>query len=674
MQPPISRFVSMREWNYSLRSTGLIVNPGENHGSFRINYSFIHHYVGHECWPAASEVCFRIGAPAYQTDVRPDQGVARPYLSGAASVNCCRCDDSGYSSGTGFSGSADNCNWWHHSQCGQCLILQPLDSKPARIKGGGLKFSDTLLALIVFLVFSFALMPEVSRAQPSTVEVDAREVSWHVVRRLALAAGQFPPLYQPVSEKELASIWPGRYSENTSGLSWSTCECKDNPATFRLQGRVLLGYQELGDVLVGESGLGWAAGYNASFEPRFDVSSGRWWAAVSARLQGRLASGGQQLQPSDEWAWPGWRQPTGNYQVGRARTRGDDWILNMPRLVAGCRLDGWNLTAGWMPAQTGLGMTGALVLDRNGPNFPSLVLRRNRAFSWNGFMKPVAPDNFLLRVGKLSNRNVVYVDEWGIQRKNEGPWFFQWLVGWNVTSWFRTSFTHTVMATAREGTLWPDLLQINFPLIGTTWREADSGPITDRLFSMQFEFRWNKAPWPLLPSESGRLYWDYSGTDFLPSGPGGVIPQLSIPASVAGVELVSSSWDLTLEYFGTYHPEALWYSNGGYVEGYTQNEWLLGHSMGGGARGGVFQVRVRPGGQVFEYGLKLGYTNWQHQWAIPGEAERRTVAVSVGRNAETTIESLQWTAVVEWAKEDKYLHSAAAMDHHWLRASIRLGY
>ncbi len=289
-------------------------------------------------------------------------------------------------------------------------------------------------------------------------------------------------------------------------------------------------------------------------------------------------------------------------------------------------------------------------------------------------MKPLAPHNLLFRVGKLTNRDVHYVNEWGHQMKRAQPWFFQWLVGWDVFSWFRTTFTHTTMATAREGTLWPDLLQISFPLIGTTWREADSGPITDRIFSAQFEFRWRHAPWPLLPNKAGRLYWEYAGTDFLPSGPGGVVPQLSIPASVAGVEFVNPAWDLTLEYFGLYHPGALWYSNGGYPEGYTQDEWLLGHSAGGGARGGIAQVRIRPAQISWEFGLKLVYSNWQHEIYLPGEGERRSVALLVGRDPVDQGDSLQWDGVVEWVREDFQSRSVSPTRTDWLRASLKIGY
>ncbi|MCP4291888.1 MAG: capsule assembly Wzi family protein [bacterium] len=530
---------------------------------------------------------------------------------------------------------------------------------------------------IVFTLGAF-LAPGVLWALPSdtalNTEVDARTVPWHVVRSLALQAGKFPPLYQPISEQELAEIWPERYMNDRRGLSWQTLSCKENPVIFRVRGRTQLGYLELGDVTIGESGLGWAAGYNASFEPSFDVNSGRWYFAATARLQGRWAAGGKHFQPGEVWTYPGWHPSSSNFQVGLARTRTDRWLFDFPQFIAGCKLGDWNLTAGWMPSKTGAGVSGALDLDYNSPSFPSLVIRRNRPFQWGGFMKPLAPSNFLLRTGILSKRQVLFKDEWGIQKKNDNPWFFQWLVAWDVTSWFRTTVTHSTMASAREGTLWPDLLQINFPIIGTTWREADSGPVTDRIFSAQFEFRWQNAPWPVIPARSGRLYWQYAGTDFLPSGPAGVVPELSLPASVAGVEFFSPGWDLTFEYFGSYHPEALWYSNGGYPEGYTENEWILGHFMGGGAKGGLALVRVRPNQWDLEFGVKATYTNWQHEKYLPGEANRLIVELTCGADPQTRTQSSVWTGSLQWVHEEYFGDYAEEQKIDWIKAGLKLEY
>ena len=95
------------------------------------------------------------------------------------------------------------------------------------------------------------------------------------------------------------------------------------------------------------------------------------------------------------------------------------------------------------------------------------------------------------------------MDERGQRRRQANPWFFQWLLGWEVTRWFRVSTEQTVVAAA-DGDLWLDLPQINFPVVGTTWSELERGPVTDRIFNLQMEFRWRNAPWRILPRDAGR--------------------------------------------------------------------------------------------------------------------------------------------------------------------------
>ena len=337
-----------------------------------------------------------------------------------------------------------------------------------------------------------------------------------------------------------------------------------------------------------------------------------------------------------------------------------------------------SLSAGWAPRRTGPGLTGALVLDYSGASFPALTARRTRPFRWPGRLDFLAPDNLLLRAGQVSRRNIRYQDPWGYRTREGRPWFFQWLLGWEVTSWFRTTFTHTVMAAAREGTLWPDLLQINFPLIGTTWREAESGPITDRLFAVQLEFRWRHAPWPLLPSTAGRIFWDYAGTDFLPSGPGGLIPEISIPASVAGCELVSPRWDLGFEYAETVHEKALWYSNGGYEEGYSHRSWLLGHPLGGAGESFTGLVRYRPAAWPLEAELKGRHAVWEHPLYIQGTGKRESVALAVGKRPESADgpapgSPLLWQLTAEYVNEEAVPLVSMAQTRHWWRVYLKLG-
>ena len=49
------------------------------------------------------------------------------------------------------------------------------------------------------------------------VETDSRTVPWPTVRRLALEAGLFPPVYQPVTEDELADLLDSALDEAMSG-------------------------------------------------------------------------------------------------------------------------------------------------------------------------------------------------------------------------------------------------------------------------------------------------------------------------------------------------------------------------------------------------------------------------------------------------------------------------
>ena len=539
------------------------------------------------------------------------------------------------------------------------------------------------------------------------------------MRRLALTAGFFEPAYQPVSEAELAELlerslarlsredagpapdvqqlaelrwWLTRYRDGGGALCWSSCPCKEPQAHLRAGGRVLAGYSELGDILTGEAGLGWAPGLSAALEPQLDLRVGRWWASVTVRAQGRLREGGQTFShPGGELhdlTWPGWPVPTGRAQVRRARLRGDAWIIDAPQLVAGVRLGSWGLSAGWAPRRTGPGLTGALALDRSGQSFPAVTLRRTRPVVWSGIWRYLGPSALLVRTGVLSAQNTRF-------RQGDGsfwesyahPWFFQWLIGWQPVSWARVTFSHTAMATAIDGTLWPDLLQINFPKLGTTWKEKREGPVTDRIFSAQMEFRWRRAPWPVLPAAAGRAWWDYAGTDFMPSGPGGLIPEITIPASVAGVELVDARWDLAVEYAELEHNAALWYTNGGYSDGYSHEGWVLGHELGGSGEAWTAVVRLRPRGWPVELACQAATATWGMPHQTPGQGERQSLGLTV-----SNLPGLQRAAVpgctpVRWSFTAEVLRERAAPvsddpaqpaprggKKDWWRAYVKLAY
>ncbi len=533
-------------------------------------------------------------------------------------------------------------------------------------------------------------MPGVSSAQFESVETDARTVPWSGLTRLALEGGFFPPAYRPVSAAEIADLLAAvqdqaltgrapaltddpeyarllwlldRYRRGGGGAAFHGCPCKVHPPHLRLSARVVGGYSELGDPIPEEGGLGFVAGHNIFIEPAAEFAAGAFWAAFAYRLGGRWARGGTDFSApggdTDPLTWPGWARATGRQDVRDVRLAGGAWTGQLTRALVGLQLGRWALSAGWDQRRTGPGLTGDLNLDYRGRPFPAVTARRTQSFQWDGIFTHLAPDQTLLRAGLLSERTVTYQDSLGNYAKEANPWFFQWLVGWNVTSWFRTHFTHTVMATAREGTLWPDLFEINFPRAGTTWREMESGPITDRVFAVQFEFRWRDAPWPLLPSSAGRLFWDYGGTDFLPSGPNGVVPQISVPASIVGFELVSPRWDLGFEYVELRHDEVLWYTNGGYEEGYSHEQTLLGHPLGGSGEAITGLVRVRPSSRDFQVRLQGRLARWGMAGYTPGTGERHSVALTLGRSprggpadpTEKPAAPLLWEITAEWNRE-----------------------
>lgn len=558
-------------------------------------------------------------------------------------------------------------------------------------------------------------MPGASFAQLEAVESDARTVPWETLRRLALEGGVFMPTTHPVSEGELADLltrvrdaamendaeafrdsrefarlefWLGRYAYGGGGVSLDGCECKTNPFQLRLTGRSVAGFTDLGDVMAHEAGLAWAPGWNATVEPILDFGAGPWWLAVSARFTGGIGSSGVIFDdPDDPLTWPGWNMATGKDRVRRARQSSGAWTADLPRVMGGVRWGSWALNTGWTPRNTGPGVTGALALDDNGVSLPAFTVRRARPFVWgDGFWSYISPSSLQLTAGPMSSRTIRYNENDQVVSKEATPWYFQWLIGWQV-EFLRGTLTHSAMAAPRDGSLWGDLWQINFPSKDTTWDEVDDGPVTDRILAIQLEARWRKAPWPLLPSAAGRVYWDYGGTDTLPSGPDGYVPQISVPASVIGVEMFGPVWDLGFEYAELTHPDVLWYSNSGFPEtGYSHEDWVLGHGLGGSGERFGGQVNWRHGAGGLQTGLDVSRSEWGTAGQTPGSGRRWTAAVTLGNDPmsdfqvkERPASSLVWEAVIEWNREgaDREVFAAdpvqaAAPERDWWRLYARL--
>lgn len=502
----------------------------------------------------------------------------------------------------------------------------------------------------------------------AAVELDARSEDWSALRRRALLSGRFLPPYRPLSEDEIAEFLALEADQRSEGVGpaglWrhDGCPCADQPLHLLLGGRLLLHELGPGDQVEREAGLR-GQGLVLAVEPDLQLACGRLWAAVTARLAGPLSS--RRRQVPDAVAYPGWPLSTGRPAAGTARRTRADWRLDLPRAAAGVRFGRWAATAGLFPASVGPGLDGdGLTLTSHAESLPQVVVRRLAPLQWMGVLKRLAPQHALVRAGWVSAQTLRYRTEWGEEQHRTTPVFSQWLLTWNHTPWWRTTVTHAALAAPRRrGTLWADLLQINLPLLDATWSEMDYGPLTDRLFSLTMEWRFRRAPWPVLPRAAGRLWWEYGGEDYRAHADLPLVPQIAAPASLAGVELVDARWDLGLQYLQTRHPVVLWYSNSSFTRGYSHHDIGLGHPLGGAVAAWTAVLRVRPnsaGKDGGEFELRGRTARWQDGTHLPASARREDLSLSWrllggGRTA--------WSLTAGWARE-----TVAGSAADWLTA------
>ncbi|MEZ4387372.1 MAG: hypothetical protein R3D98_07285 [Candidatus Krumholzibacteriia bacterium] len=515
------------------------------------------------------------------------------------------------------------------------------------------------------------------------VEVDPRLVPRAMVRRLALLGGEFPPPYEPTTGAELVGTvrraWrrggPGlllpaqrrelawllaRFGRQRRPVSWSSCECREPQVHASLGGRVALWELGGGDVVAGEAGLV-GRGLLATLEPDLSLWLGRFWLAVTPRLEVPLDRSGRGLAPA--FGYAGWPEPTGRPGLGRARGPAVARVA-VPRAVAGAQLGGWALAAGVFPAAVGVGLDGeGLTLDHQADSVPQVLLRRTRPLAWSGWLSWFDPEHVLVRVGSTSPQTISYATPRGRQSRRARPLLTQWLLTWDHTPWWRTTVVGTALSAAREGhSLWPDLLQVNLPLLDATWSEVDYGPVTDRLVSLIMEARWREAPWPWLPSAAGRVWWEYGGEDFRPHEVLPFLPEISAPASLVGCELLDSRWDLGVEYLDTRHPRVLWYGNNGFDAGYSHAGELLGHELGGAAAAWTALVRWRTAAGADEWELRGRTAGWDGA-RLPATARRREVSLRWRHLALTG----SWSLGVAWLEE----RVDRLTDHWWQARAAR---
>ena len=157
-----------------------------------------------------------------------------------------------------------------------------------------------------------------------------------------------------------------------------------------------------------------------------------------------------------------------------------------------------------------------------------------------------------------------------------------------------------------------------------------------------------------------------------------------------GIELVGPVWDLGVEYADLFHPGVLWYSNGGFPEGYSQDGWLLGHTLGGSGKASTAMVQVRPNGRGVETGLRIRYATWGMESVTPGTGKMSTAALSLKKIPSSPLENasantrlpspLLWELTVEWNREEavpgafvEAPSSDSSEEKDWWRIYFRVG-
>lgn len=386
---------------------------------------------------------------------------------------------------------------------------------------------------------------------------------------------------------------------------------------------------------------------------------GRWWAAITSRLEVPIDQAGRTVDPALLYA--GWPEPSGRPAAGRARGEAASRIA-WPRVVVGWQAHGWAITAGLEAATVGVGLDGAgLTLAAQAEPVPQVVVRRTRPFQWSGFLAGLDPEHLLIRVGSTSAQDVSYQAVSGRESRRSRPLLSQWLITWDHTSWWRTTLVGSALAAPRRNDLlWPYFLQINVPLLDATWNEVDYGPVTDRIVSLIMEARWRHDGRGWWPAGAGRVWWEYGGEDFRPHDTLPLVPEISAPASLAGFELVTAHWDVAAEYLDTRHPIVLWYSNGGFPRGYSHENILLGHELGGGVEAWTAELRWRPR-PAWQWSLRGRTAEWRNVSRFPSLARRREVDL-VGRYTG----GATWSAGAGWVEE-----TVAGRTESWWRGHLQ---
>ena len=129
-----------------------------------------------------------------------------------------------------------------------------------------------------------------------------------------------------------------------------------------------------------------------------------------------------------------------------------------------------------------------------------------------------------------------------------------------------------------------------------------------------------------------------------------------------------------MEYTELWHDSVIWYSNSGFVEGYTQDGQLLAHQLGGSGESLAGTVRVRPAGWGLEGGLTVSHATWGIPGRTPGTGERWSLLGTLARLPRPGDRApLLWTLKGEVRREQATPLAAPSARRTWGRIWLEVG-
>lgn len=259
-----------------------------------------------------------------------------------------------------------------------------------------------------------------------------------------------------------------------------------------------------------------------------------------------------------------------------------------------CNLQNFEVTLGRQSLWLGSGFHGSWVLTNNAFPMDGVKMSHTRPFRIL-FFRRIKTTLFW---GKLSKQVLQFSDFSGnIVTKVVRPQYIVLRGEASLAPWLEGGLTISSLAAGKFTSVGlREIWRAVFPVdIRETSRETfldTSLAATDRLGSIDFTVKIPRPDRWIDNASALKLYWERGAEDYKP----GKIDRFTwlygfgVPADQIGLYLAFPGSDFRLEYASDVHGVVKWYTHGLFTEGYTNRRNVLGHHMGGQARGMFYRV------------------------------------------------------------------------------------